>query len=177
MTDQTSASEKPTLPGAGEMPEPRTGRFYDLGDAPVECVTVSDAKDYGRQCFAAGEAKAGAELAMCKEVITNANNSLHGSQGFFLGMSGGFDPHHLSTPIENIKKQFREEFVANEALRAKVAGLVSALNTARIYASDSLNSHEFKQRFRGENCSVVIGCIREELAEIDSALRAALGEE
>lgn len=51
-----------------------------------------------------------AENAKLKEVITEANNSLYGSQGFFLSLDGGEpDKHHLSRGIEKIKESARKK--------------------------------------------------------------------
>jgi hypothetical protein len=71
------------------------------------------------------------ELERCKTVVTDANNSLYGSQGFFLGMNGGFDPRHLSKPIEGLKKQCRDEYAAAKALTADRDRLAAAVERVR----------------------------------------------
>jgi hypothetical protein len=66
MTDQTSASEKPTQPDAGEMPKILGPDF--IVDR-MNLYLYSSLQAYGRQCFAAGEAKAGAEVASLKSEV------------------------------------------------------------------------------------------------------------
>src|ERR1035441_5843436 len=47
-----------------------------------------------------------AELAAVKKVIAGANNSLFGSDGFFLSLNEGPpNEHHLAKPIEKLKAE------------------------------------------------------------------------
>jgi hypothetical protein len=58
------------------------------------------------------------EFARAKAVITEANNSLFGSQGYFLSLNGGpADKHHLSRPIEELKRSTRQNWQMAEALK------------------------------------------------------------
>jgi hypothetical protein len=107
-------SDQKTQPDAGEMPKILGPDF--IVDS-MNLYLCSSLQAYGRQCFAAGEAKE----------------------------------------------------------RAKVSGLVSALKMAREYLESELATQ--RVNFKGhENCSE-IQSIESDLAEIDAALRAALGEE
>jgi hypothetical protein len=95
------------------------------------------------------------ELERCKTVVTDANNSLYGSQGFFLGMNGGFDPRHLSKPIEGLKKQCRDEYAAAKALTAdrdrlaacveRVINLANDLSLASEAGDDLIYTHKVAQ--------------------------------
>lgn len=61
------------------------------------------------------------EDAAAREAVAEANNSLYGSQAFFLSMDGmSPDRYHLARPIEELKRRARrargEEDTATEAL-------------------------------------------------------------
>lgn len=61
-----------------------------------------------------------------REAIIEANNSLYGSQGFFLSSSGGEpDKYHLSRPIEDLKARANEQWRRAEKAEA-------ALSTIRV---------------------------------------------
>jgi hypothetical protein len=47
-------------------------------------------------------------MEQAREVIIEANNSLYGSQSYFLGMEGKFDKYHLARPIEDLKAKSRK---------------------------------------------------------------------
>jgi hypothetical protein len=45
-------------------------------------------------------------LEQARQLVTEANNSLYGSQGYFHSLNGGpFDKHHLSRGIEDLKAE------------------------------------------------------------------------
>ena len=44
-----------------------------------------------------------------RRLVTEANNSLYGSQGYFHSLNGAdFDPYHLARGIEDLKRRLRE---------------------------------------------------------------------
>ena len=62
-------------------------------------------------------------------LVTEANNSLYGSQGYFHSLNGGeFDKYHLASGIERAKSYGREQWRRAEAAEAKVAMLLEALD-------------------------------------------------
>jgi len=72
--------------------------------------------------------------------IIEANNSLYGSQGFFLSVNGGEpDKYHLSRPIEELKARANREWRRAEALNLENAALREALESIRLYANDTLS--------------------------------------
>jgi len=67
-----------------------------------------------------------------REVIAEANNSLYGSQGFFLSANGGEpDKYHLARPIEKLKERANQQWRRAEALEAQNAALREALSRVR----------------------------------------------
>lgn len=57
-----------------------------------------------------------------REAIIEANNSLYGSQGFFLSVNGGEpDKYHLARPIEEMKEETRKQYLEIRTLTAKLA--------------------------------------------------------
>jgi hypothetical protein len=68
------------------------------------------------------------ELEEARALVTEANNSLYGSQGYFYSLNGGsFDKYHLSTGIENLKAACNSRWHALTAAEAKVARMGEAL--------------------------------------------------
>lgn len=60
-----------------------------------------------------------AQLVQAKALVTEANNSLFGSQGYFHSLNGGpFDKHHLSSAIEDLKARALKA----ESLRDELVG-------------------------------------------------------
>jgi hypothetical protein len=119
-----------------------------LGTAPIDGLWFGDAdsgrpywwRKFLRAAIAAYESAVGEELAVAKSVIAEANNSLYGSQGYFIsavgggvfgavGVTGEPDKYHLATPIEKLKANSR---AAWRALRYLEQGLSNdALDTLR----------------------------------------------
>jgi len=59
---------------------------------------------------------------MMKDVITEANNSLYGSHGFFMNLYPNVQnphKHHLSDGIEKLKEQNRKQYVELEERKAQ----------------------------------------------------------
>lgn len=57
-----------------------------------------------------------------RELVTEANNSLYGSQGYFHSLNGGpFDKYHLANGIEKLKETSRAEWRRAEAAEAQLA--------------------------------------------------------
>ena len=55
-----------------------------------------------------------------RAAIANANNSLFGSQGFFLSIDGGEpDPHHLAKAIEDLKGTARAYYRERDDAEAR----------------------------------------------------------
>ncbi|MCK9361761.1 hypothetical protein M0Q28_06095 [Patescibacteria group bacterium] len=55
-----------------------------------------------------------------RELVTEANNSLYGSQGYFHSLNGGpFDKYHLATGIEKLKSGANRQYHAFEAAEAR----------------------------------------------------------
>lgn len=68
------------------------------------------------------------QLAEAKAVITEANNSLYGSQGFFLSTDGGApDKYHLARPIEDLKARSNKLYNQLTASEARECELRAAL--------------------------------------------------
>ena len=66
-------------------------------------------------------AEARAERDEARLLVTEANNSLYGSQGYFHSLTGGaFDKYHLASGIEKLKDSSRKQYVA-EAERVRLA--------------------------------------------------------
>lgn len=66
--------------------------------------------------LAAEKATLEAEFAQAREVIAEANNSLFGSQGYFLSLNGGkAEKYHLARPIEDLKAHARQALEKNSA--------------------------------------------------------------
>ena len=58
------------------------------------------------------------EVARLQQVIRHANNSLYGTDGFFLSLNGGDpNPRHLSDGIENLKAISGERYMDVARLR------------------------------------------------------------
>jgi hypothetical protein len=59
------------------------------------------------------------EIQMMRAIITEANNSLYGSKGFFMTLDGEKPPHkyHLAEAIEKLKAQANREYNRAERLR------------------------------------------------------------
>ena len=71
-----------------------------------------------------------AENAAARKVITAANNSLHGSNNYFLSTDGGeLNERHLSDPIERIKEQTRTLHAENTALKAQRDAAIKRANS------------------------------------------------
>jgi hypothetical protein len=80
------------------------------------------------------------QVGIMREVITEANNSLYGSQGYFItavgggvidavGVTGEPDKYHLATPIENLKARGNKLWNENEKLKTvlvEAQGAISA---------------------------------------------------
>ena len=67
-----------------------------------------------------------------RTLVTEANNSLYGSQGYFHSLNGGaFDKYHLATGIENLKSYGRKEYRRAEAAEARCSALEQALEDER----------------------------------------------
>jgi len=55
------------------------------------------------------------ELENAREVITEANNSLYGSQGYFLSLDGGPpNKYHLAEGIEKLKSNAKAALKGNQ---------------------------------------------------------------
>lgn len=100
----------------------------ELPRIDVLCGTLrraADALEANARALAEAGAEIGrlrSELAEAKSAITEANNSLFGSQGYFLSLNGGAaDKYHLSRAIEDMKasgrKSDRALLDAQEALK------------------------------------------------------------
>lgn len=61
-----------------------------------------------------------------RQAIEEANNSLYGSQSFFLSKDGGEpDKYHLSRPIEELKQRAGRLWRENQELRAEITRLTN----------------------------------------------------
>lgn len=88
-------------------------------------------------CLEAADAlsRIAAERDEARLLVTEANNSLYGSQGYFHSLNGGpFDKYHLASGIEKAKAYGREQWRKAEAaererdeLKAEVKRLREAL--------------------------------------------------
>ena len=57
-----------------------------------------------------------------RELVTEANNSLYGSQGYFHSLNGEpFDKYHLATGIEKLKSEANRQYHALEAAEARAS--------------------------------------------------------
>lgn len=69
-----------------------------------------------------------AERDETRLLVSEANNSLYGSQGYFHSLNGGaFDRYHLATGIESLKASSRAEWRRAEAAEAQRDQLAEAL--------------------------------------------------
>lgn len=69
-----------------------------------------------------------AERDEARELVTEANNSLYGSQGYFHSLDGGpFDKRHLSNGIEKLKSYSRTQRARAESAEAERDALREAL--------------------------------------------------
>ena len=60
-----------------------------------------------------------AALAEAQQLVTEANNSLYGSQGYFHSLNGGsFNKYHLAEGIETLKASSNRNYHRIEALEA-----------------------------------------------------------
>lgn len=104
------------------------------------------------------------QLEEAKAVVTEANNSLYGSQNFFLSTDGGEpDKYHLARPIEDLKRRS----TASEARERETGAVVLAIvQLAREYLPpDGISKDEFINR--------VLGVLdNDEMAELVSKLEA-----
>lgn len=75
------------------------------------------------------------EVAMMRAVITEANNSLYGSQGFFMSLSGEkpAHKHHLAEGIEELKTRSSKNWQGREMLRE---ALTPSLETKQAYMGE-----------------------------------------
>ncbi|MDX0897481.1 hypothetical protein GOD90_10810 [Sinorhizobium medicae] len=75
------------------------------------------------------------ELEEARRAIEWANNSLFGSHGFFLSVSGGEpDEHHLDRAIESLKEQKRKYYAELEEARKaleQIAGVMPEVSNER----------------------------------------------
>lgn len=61
---------------------------------------------------------------VARQAIINANNSLYGSQGFFLSTNGGDpDEYHLARPIEALKARANEQWRRAEKAEAALTAM------------------------------------------------------
>lgn len=67
-----------------------------------------------------------------RALVTEANNSLYGSQGYFHSLNGGpFDKYHLARGIENLKEDCGKRYVALQAAESALATARAELEAAR----------------------------------------------
>lgn len=72
-------------------------------------------------------AKQAARVKAMEGVITEANNSLYGSQGMFMATNGGApDKYHLARPIEDLKWQSNAEWRRAERYKAALTRIAEA---------------------------------------------------
>jgi hypothetical protein len=84
------------------------------------------------------------ELEEARALVTEANNSLYGSQGYFYSLNGGpFDKYHLSTGIENLKSACNSRWHALTAAEAKVARMGEALEQLAPFAKWAIRESAF----------------------------------
>lgn len=86
-----------------------------------------------------------------REVVAKANNSLYGSQGFFLSLDGGpADKYHLARPIEKMKAELNYRY---RDLQEKERNLTVARNTIKLLEAcldgDTKDLFEELKRLRG----------------------------
>lgn len=71
-------------------------------------------------------------LEEAQALVTEANNSLYGSQGYFHSLNGGpFDKYHLASGIETVKESSRKEWRRAEAAESRATALSAELEIRR----------------------------------------------
>jgi hypothetical protein len=92
---------------------------FGVMDGGIASVAVSDMRALAEAVPAlvqrVGELER--ERDEARTLVTEANNSLYGSQGYFHSLNGGpFDKYHLANGIEKLKAHARSEWRRAEAL-------------------------------------------------------------
>lgn len=110
-----------------------------------------------------------AERDEARLLVTEANNSLYGSQGYFHSLNGGpFDKYHLATGIENLKASSRENWRKITAAEARISTLTEALAAVRRRTKSARGAIESDQVVDKD----VHGSLTWVLETIDAAIRA-----
>ena len=67
-----------------------------------------------------------AALREARQLVTEANNSLYGSQGYFHSLNGGpFNKYHLAEGIETLKAQSNRNYHRIEQLEAALRDIIA----------------------------------------------------
>lgn len=84
-------------------------------------------------------------------LVTEANNSLYGSQGYFHSLNGGpYDKYHLASGIENLKSSCRAAERKVAELEADKARLSEALRTLLDCPDIADNDHKDEETHAAE---------------------------
>jgi len=125
-------------------------READVGNDEISCgITLAESEQLDE---AADKLEAlSREQQINRAVITEANNSLYGSQGYFIsavgggvygavGVTGEPDKYHLATKIEELKRDANKQYNRAEALSRENAVMREAL--AMIAAPHSCSNND-----------------------------------
>ena len=100
------------------------------------------------------------ELSDAASVIMEANNSLYGSQGYFLSMNGGPpNKYHLADAVEKLKKQTRDDYAARGAAEARASAAEAEI--ARLKLRDQ------QLGYRAEAAEAIGEALRERVARLE----------
>lgn len=111
-----------------------------------------------------------------RQLVTEANNSLFGSQAYFHSMNGGpFDRYHLSRGIEQIKDDARRHWQESQAAEPAVAAAwEEAADWLAAQYPDNVNTNAFCAALRSHVRPSVFAHPREDIAVMPEGIEQAI---